>query len=95
MAQLKDLLVTGPSRLLNDLYVNTTIYEGGTALSAKYAAINHTHTQYGPTGATGVTGAGVTGVTGVTGQTGTAGPTGPSGPTGPASSVIFREWVSS
>ncbi len=38
MAQLKDLLVTGPSRLLNDLYVTTDIYEDGTALQDKYGA---------------------------------------------------------
>ena len=38
MAQLKDLLVTGPSRLLNDLYVTTDIYENGTALEDKYGA---------------------------------------------------------
>lgn len=35
MAQLKDLIVTGPSRFLNDLYA-LTIYEGGVKLEDKY-----------------------------------------------------------
>ena len=45
MAILKDLIVLGASRISDALYAST-IYEGGTALSAKYAAINHTHSNY-------------------------------------------------
>lgn len=43
MAQLKDLIVNGPARVINDLYVNGTIYESGSSLAVKYAPATHTH----------------------------------------------------
>lgn len=39
MAQLKDLIVNGPGRILSDLYVQNKIYENGEALEDKYDEI--------------------------------------------------------
>ena len=97
MAQLKDLLVTGPSNMIGDVITNkiqiTTLNAPTTAGGTTYGPggldwvlkSNGTSIYWssGSAGPTGPTGAtGGTGATGPTGPTGATGATGPTGPTG-------------